>query len=446
MKKLLIYFFALTTLLSACTKKTDELFDQTVDERISATLTNYQTALAQAPGWKLFVYPQGLKSQDIEVGGVTYYVKFNNNNRVTMVSDFLTSMASTPKESGYRLKATQRPSLIFDTYSYIHVAADPDPNVSFSPTNDGGYGWGTDFDFSFTQATPSDTIKLQGNFNKSDAWLVKATDAEMSAAFGGQLLKIMTVTDTYSSSNAFLFFPASDNARIGVSFNTFLYIINFTYLGAAGELVTVSAPFSHTTYGVHFKNPITIGGYTFQDAYWDDALKIYYIKVGNTRVNITNSSTPLFPFNRVLGRSITTISVPTTALPGQSPLFATSYASVKTSLKTGGFNLDLGKIDFIFDDQTKLMAVNAHVTQNAVPYVIQYIYSYTFNTSNIAKFTRVSNNGNGGLPAIQTAMKPILNYVDNDRFKVDYFTSSNPILGQFVSQENPGFFFTGNLQ
>jgi hypothetical protein len=432
--------------LSACTKKTDELFDQTVDERISATLTNYQTALAQAPGWKLFVYPQGLKSQDIEVGGVTYYVKFNNNNRVTMVSDFLTSMASTPKESGYRLKATQRPSLIFDTYSYIHVAADPDPNVSFSPTNDGGYGWGTDFDFSFTQATPGDTIKLQGNFNKSDAWLVKATDAEMSAAFGGQLLKIMTVTDTYSSSNAFLFFPASDNARIGVSFNTFLYIINFTYLGAAGELVTVSAPFSHTTYGVHFKNPITIGGYTFQDAYWDDALKIYYIKVGNTRVNITNSSTPLFPFNRVLGRSITTISVPTTALPGQSPLFATSYASVKTSLKTGGFNLDLGKIDFIFDDQTKLMAVNAHVTQNAVPYVIQYIYSYTFNTSNIAKFTRVSNNGNGGLPAIQTAMKPILNYIDNDRFKVDYFTGSNPILGQFVSQENPGFFFTGNLQ
>jgi hypothetical protein len=58
----------------------------------------------------------------------------------------------------------------------------------------------------------------------------------------------------------------------------------------------------------------------------------------------------------------------------------------------------------------------------------------------------VSNNGNGGLPAIQTAMKPILNYIDNDRFKVDYFTSSNPILGQFASQENPGFFFTGNLQ
>ncbi len=56
------------------------------------------------------------------------------------------------KESGYRLKATQRPSLIFDTYSYIHAAADPDPNVSFSPTNSGGYGWGTDFDFSFTEA------------------------------------------------------------------------------------------------------------------------------------------------------------------------------------------------------------------------------------------------------------------------------------------------------
>src|SRR5215210_3420303 len=145
MKKLLIFLFAYTAILSGCEKKTDELFDQTPDQRISAVLNDYQTALAQGPGWKLFVYPQGLVSQDIRVGGITYYVKFTNTNRVTMVSDFLVNMATTPKESGFRLKATQRPSLIFDTYSYIHVAADPDPDVSLSPTNDGGYGWGTDF-------------------------------------------------------------------------------------------------------------------------------------------------------------------------------------------------------------------------------------------------------------------------------------------------------------
>jgi hypothetical protein len=443
MKNLLIYILALATFFSGCKKETEELFDKPVDERITETLNAYQVALVQAPGWKLFVYPEGLQSQGIEVGGLTYYVKFNDMNRVTMVSDFFFPFALTPKESGYRLKATQRPSLIFDTYSYIHAAADPDPNVSFSPTNSGGYGWGTDFNFSFTQATPGDTIILEGNFNGSDGVLIKATEEEINAAFNQELAYIMSVTDDYTSSNSFLYFPGTDNTSIGISLNLFLYIINFNYL-SGGDLITISAPFSHTTYGLHFKNPITVGGYTFQDAYWDDALKVYYINVGNTRVNIVNSATPLFPFNTVIGKSITTISVPTTALPGQSALFKTQYSAVKISLKTGPYNLDLQTMDFIFDDASKIMALNANVQQNGVNFVAQYVYTYTLDNSNIAKFERVAENGNGNL--VENSMRPLLDYIEQDQFKLDYFTGSGPVLGQFVSQDNPAFFFTGNLQ
>ncbi|HZF64227.1 MAG TPA: DUF4302 domain-containing protein, partial [Chitinophagaceae bacterium] len=187
MKKILSIILGASVFFAGCKKETKDLFDKPVDQRLSETLTNYQNALVQAPGWKLFVYPKGLEGQAIQVGGLTYYVKFTDNNRVTMVSDFTFPMALTPKESGYRLRAAQRPSLIFDTYSYIHGAADPDPDVSFSPTSQGGYGWGTDFDFSFTEVTPKDTIKLQGNYNGSDAVLIKATQAEMTAAFGGEL-------------------------------------------------------------------------------------------------------------------------------------------------------------------------------------------------------------------------------------------------------------------
>lgn len=445
MKQALYYILALSFILSGCEKDTDLLFDKPADERITETLDNYQSALAQAPGWKLFVYPAGLQSQDIEVGGLTYYVKFTADNRVTMVSDFIITMADVPKASGYRLKATQRPSLIFDTYSYIHVAADPDPNVSFSPAQQGGFGWGTDFDFSFTDVTPKDTINLKGNFNNSDAVMIKATQAEIDAAFGGRLGDIMTFTSDFVSNNSFLYFPATDNAKVGVSMNFFLYIINFTYLSGA-NLVTISAPFSHTTYGLHLKEPVSVGGYVFQDLYWDDAAKLYYIKVGNGRVNITGSGAPLFPFHVVLGKSITTISVPTTPLAGQSPLFATRYATVKTNLKTSGYNLDLGEMDFIFDDASKTMAWNTAVTQNGVPFVIQYVYSYTLSNTGIAKFTPVSANGNGALPAIQTAMAPLMTFINADQFKMDYYTASGPILGQFTSQQNPTFFFTGTLQ
>jgi Domain of unknown function (DUF4302) len=443
MKKLTIYILALVTLLPGCNKKTDDLFPETVDERLQKAINSYQAELTEPAGWKLFVYPEGLASQGIEVGGLTYYLQFPDSNRVNMVSDFTIDMASTPDESGYSLKAMQRISLVFDTYSYIHVAADPDETVSFSPTGAGGYGWGTDFDFAFTDAAPGDTIKLEGNFNNSDAFLIRATQEEMDQAFSGRLAEIMQATNDFSSSNAFLYFPGTDNSTIGVAFNLFLYRINFTYI-SNGQLLTITAPFSHTTYGVHFKSPVTVGGYTFQDAFWDDALELYYIETSNGRVNLTNSDTPLFPLATVLGRSITTISIPTTPLPGQSPLFATVYTQIKDNLFNSPYTLELADMDFIFDDESKTMGLIVYVVQSGITYVLQYVYSYTLSDAGIATFVRIGMNGNASL--VENEMMPFLDYIDNDTFEMDYYTGSTPLLGQFISQDNPSFFFTGNLQ
>lgn len=439
----LLYILAVGMLLAGCKKETPDLFEQTPDERLQEALDKFSAALYEGLGWKLFVYPKGLESQDIEVGGLTYYLRFPDSNRVTMVSDFTIDMAAVAEESGFRLKAAQRPSLIFDTYSYIHVAADPDESVSFSPAQTGGYGWGTDFDFSFTTAAPADTIVLQGNFNKSDAYLIKATPEEMDAAFNGGLAAIMNATTAYAGSNAFLHFIGSHNAPVGISFNLFLYRINFTW-STGGQLMTISAPFSHTTYGLHFKNAITVGGYTFQDLYWDAAQQVYYFNASGNRVNIVNAAEPLFPFNQVLGSSISTISVPVDPLPGQSPLFADVYDAIKTNLKTGGYNLDLDVMDFIFDAESNTMAAVVQVFQNGAPFVLQYVYAYTFNTSNIATFTMIGANGNGNLVA--GAMAPLLDYIGQDSFRLDYFTGVSPVLGQFTSLDHTAFFFTGNLR
>jgi hypothetical protein len=441
-KNLLIYVLFALALTTGCTKKADLLFPESADVRLGKAVQAYHSALMQAPGWKLFVYPQKLEAQGIEVGGLTYYVSFTDSNRVQMVSDFTVDMAATPKESGYRIKANQRPSLIFDTYSYIHVAADPDPEVSFSPTGEGGYGWGTDFDFSFTTAEPGDTLFLKGNFNSSDALLIPATQEEMAAAFSGRVADIVQATSDISSNNPFLFFPGTDNSKIGVSFNLFLYRINFTYLDN-GSLVTITAPFSHTTYGIHLKNPVTIGGYTFQDLYYDDATGRYYIDA-NGKVFITNSNLPLFPFHNVIGKSITTITVPTTPLPGQSAEFADVYAQIKDNLINSPYTLELSDMDFIFDDESKLMALQVNVMQNGINFIAQYVFSYSINESNIATFRLIDENGNASL--VENEMSPLLNYLVSDVFKLDYYTAVSPVLGQFTSQDHPGFFFTGNLQ
>ncbi|GEO10874.1 DUF4302 domain-containing protein [Segetibacter aerophilus] len=177
MKKLLIIIVAAVSLFSGCKKDDGSIFSKSPDERINDALTAYQTQLSGATnGWKGLIYPKS--------GGIyTFYFKFNSSNRVQMLSSFDSASAVTMKESSYRLKAVQQPSLLFDTYSYLHVLADPNPDVSGGPV---GAGLQSDFEYYFDSSS-ADTINLVGRFNGSKAVLVKATQAEATAFASGQL-------------------------------------------------------------------------------------------------------------------------------------------------------------------------------------------------------------------------------------------------------------------
>src|SRR4028118_344546 len=132
MKGYIYYLLALGLFLTACKKDVDPAFDKSPDQRLTETLAAYEQQLVNAPnGWKAYVYPTGVGVTPSDIGGFTFYMKFTNANRVSMMSDFDNTTSTVARESSYRLKALQQPTLIFDTYSYIHTIADPDPNVSF---------------------------------------------------------------------------------------------------------------------------------------------------------------------------------------------------------------------------------------------------------------------------------------------------------------------------
>src|SRR4051812_12260494 len=138
MKKIFIYTIVVIIGFSGCNKKEDTVFDKSIDVRLNEKLAADQKALTGAPyGWKGLIYPAGLKG-----GVVAFYFKFDTSNRVEMFSDFDPASAITPMTASYRLKALQQPSLLFDTYSYVHVLADPDGSV-----NGGDYGGGLGSDF-----------------------------------------------------------------------------------------------------------------------------------------------------------------------------------------------------------------------------------------------------------------------------------------------------------
>jgi hypothetical protein len=174
--------FAAAAGLTACTEKTPHVFDLSPDERAQEQLVQYQQALCSAPcGWLVTV-----GTQDVGVAGGAYrfWMTFKPNNRVTMYADVDASTAATPKESSYRLKQMQYPTLMFDTYTYIHIPDDPGTIITGATV---GLGLLSDSDvnlkedasgnefraegrkrqrpFIFTRATPEDTLAIaQGAF------------------------------------------------------------------------------------------------------------------------------------------------------------------------------------------------------------------------------------------------------------------------------------------
>src|SRR5215207_9231301 len=121
MKKLL-HLAWLLLLFTACQQDdTDIAPEEKPDARLNKVLSDYKTLLSGAEyGWKAT-----LQTQPGEV--YSFLLKFTPNDRVTMTSD-INASTTTPLESSYRLKAMQQPSLLFDTYSHLHVLADPDPD------------------------------------------------------------------------------------------------------------------------------------------------------------------------------------------------------------------------------------------------------------------------------------------------------------------------------
>lgn len=165
MKKYLLYTIFAIALISSCKKGINPAPGERPEERTSATLNNYNATLTgSANGWKALLFPQG--------GGVYLFsMKFNTNDRVSMLSDINNASSATSLESTYRLRQQTSPSLLFDTYSYIHLLTDPDPSANGGVA---GSGYKSDFEFYF-DGMSGDTLKLVGNKLGSKLLLVKAS-------------------------------------------------------------------------------------------------------------------------------------------------------------------------------------------------------------------------------------------------------------------------------
>jgi hypothetical protein len=288
MKRSLLYSLCIAVLFASCKKDDDYVFDKSPDERINEILAEYQSALVNAPhGWR------GVIAPSLAQGGVfSFYFKFNNENRVEMFSDFDSLSSVTPMTSSYRLKALQQPSLIFDTYSYVHVLADPDAR-----NNGGAWGWGLGSDFEFAiEGMSGDTIKLVGRFNRSKAFLVKATQQEAQDYYDKKYGT--RVFDNFRKYLNYFKRIVTPEKEYQIRVNQFAHSIAFEWFDNNGTPRKDTVGYTYTQDGIAFVPALHDGdriitGLT--DMTWDEANTRLSFKVNGASAHIIGLGKPINP-------------------------------------------------------------------------------------------------------------------------------------------------------
>jgi len=271
-------------IFSAC-KKYDTAFVESPDQRINAAVKKYQSALTSSPaGWNATIKTQ--------TGGIYHYhFRFNDSNRVKMYSDFNQSTAGTVGESSYRLKALQTPSLLFDTYSYLHLLSDPDGNVNGGID---GLGLASDFEFSL-DSLAADSILLTGRVHDTKLTLIKATQQDFDAWQNGRWATTLAFENINKILNYFRRLNIN-GTNYEVRINSVTRVLLFTWVDANGNTRQFITSYYYSATGVVFVTPFNTGTQTItglEIVSWDAGNSILNVKVNGVASTIAGATKPL---------------------------------------------------------------------------------------------------------------------------------------------------------
>ncbi|MGV3503778.1 MAG: DUF4302 domain-containing protein [Adhaeribacter sp.] len=247
-RKLLLLSCLLLLLLPACQNHEDPVAPaDRPDARLAKVLAEYKTLLTGAPyGWKA-----ELRTNAGEL--YNFLFTFRPEDRVTMASD-INGATATPLESTYRLKAMQHPALLFDTYSHLHILADPDPAKNGGVAGEGRF---SDFEFDFSSVTDQ-TITLKGQRFGSQLVLTKATQAEAATFITDLVAQAQALANLSTFTTYFKRFSVGTQAfdvQVDMAGRTLV----FTYF-IGEEARTFSTTFYFSGQGLVLTQPFTQGG------------------------------------------------------------------------------------------------------------------------------------------------------------------------------------------
>ncbi|MFD2033670.1 DUF4302 domain-containing protein [Belliella marina] len=434
MKKLkYIYSFLFVLGLFGCDLE-EELVLDNPDERLIANLEELQEVLQSADnGWIGRMYPSGGK-------GFSFFFEFGANGRVKMLSDFSDETATETRESTYRLKALQRPTVIFDTYNYIHLIADPDESI-----NGGTRGSGLDSDFEFaTVSVSSGQIDLEGVKKGSKMTLYAATSAQATAWKDGEISTMFSITRNYLGGNGFPYVDFGDGIRQAVDISLSNKTFQLSYIDGDGQSVSLEGKFAFTLEGLSLGDTLEYEGKAFGDIIWDVEKENFYLLIEGEKLYFSISPTPIIPLATLLGygKQYTMLTYnPSTVSPLPS-VFLDVFAAGKAGL-AGLAGRNLNRVEFTFTNTNEAILNFAYNNVAGSNFNARTTYRIlTDDEGNLSfEFMAQDNNTN----VVGSGLAAIKNYFESNTFKIDWAAGDGNLYGALVVVDDPGSYFYGTF-
>lgn len=214
----------------------------------------------------------------------TFLFNFTDKNRTIMSADY----QPTPSESSYRLKSLQRPTLLFDSYSILHLLSDPTPSVAGGSV---GQGYFSDFEYAFLSAN-ADTIKLEGTYNQSKLILIKSKSAAESTNI---FTSVTNIGNIASKLKTYFKRTTIGGVECEVKLDGAAQIISFSYLDAS-NLKTLSSNFYVSGTTIVLYDPLVVGNTTVREVSgvsYDTATGFINGTVNSANIQIKEATAPL---------------------------------------------------------------------------------------------------------------------------------------------------------
>ncbi len=427
-------FLAALLSFSACKKEDDPIL-QDPDSRLSEYLASSLAFLTEAP--------HGYKASLETVDGKTFalFMQFDSEGRVHMLSDFTDAASGTLGSSSYRLKALQRPSLLFDTYNYISVFADPQNSVN-GGTN--GQGLKGDNDFSFVKFS-GDTVVLQGNKNASILTLIRANETEEEAFIGGQLQTSRENLRAFLQSNSNLYVAnGADKVAFAIDVNN--RTVTLSKLEADGTTISsVSSSFAYSPEGI-VPAQLTINNASVQAIAWNANTNSYTMRTNGSTSAVESNPTPVFPLYLQFGfnKTYSTIGTTTNSLPaGVSSVFNEVWSTLNANFTSTNRAIRYMEFKIISETQATLSVYYSSGTSNFVA-DMSFNYSLQQNLLTLSNARRDYSNGNWTTRLAQ--LRVLEEYILKGPFLLDWIDSSSsavtvPLGGIRLQSDSQSFLY-----